>query len=157
MNTLTLYEQMENKCRSKYERRCIDGKITGCGNCVGYCQYSEHPGFLTAKQRDKHDCINKQCFYYIAKERTARKRNISFSIDSGLIAFAEKYTKELEGMKILRAENKNGRCWSLKYITITDDYPVKEIEIELSNETGYDIKLEKLNYSFDVCAKLLFS
>lgn len=31
---------------SGYNRKCIDGKITSCSNCVGYCQYNKHPGFF---------------------------------------------------------------------------------------------------------------
>lgn len=50
-----------------HQRRCIDGKVTGCGNCVGYCTYSEHEGFLTRELRKKHDCIGKACFYYRPK------------------------------------------------------------------------------------------
>ena len=42
-----VYGQYERKSPTKYNRKCIDGSITGCGNCVGYCQYKEHPGFLT--------------------------------------------------------------------------------------------------------------
>lgn len=31
----TQYSQYEAQSKSKYNRKCIDGKITGCGNCVG--------------------------------------------------------------------------------------------------------------------------
>ena len=65
---LCRYELLEKKSGSPHDRRCIDGRITGCGNCVGYCSYSEHPGFLTRKQRQEHDCIKKGCHYYIAKK-----------------------------------------------------------------------------------------
>lgn len=54
---------------SSYNRRCIDGKITGCGNCVGYCTYIEHSGFLTKQQRQEHNCIKKNCFYYLPKPK----------------------------------------------------------------------------------------
>ena len=37
------YMSVERKQRSPHHRRCIDGKTTGCGNCVGYCTFIEHP------------------------------------------------------------------------------------------------------------------
>lgn len=68
-----LYDSLEKHNYSKYNRRCIDGRITGCGNCVGYCQYSEHPGYLTKELRKQHNCINKNCFYYVAKPKRITK------------------------------------------------------------------------------------
>ena len=62
------YKKIEDQKGSGYNRKCIDGRITGCSKCVGYCEYDGHPGFLTEKLRRKHDCLNKQCYYYIAKD-----------------------------------------------------------------------------------------
>ena len=56
-----------SKNDSPHCRRCIDGKITGCGNCVGYCQFWGHPGYLTKELRKEHNCIKKGCNYYIPK------------------------------------------------------------------------------------------
>ena len=50
-------------------RRCIDGSLTGCGNCVGYCNFHEHPGYLTKDLRKKHNCVNKACRYYERKQK----------------------------------------------------------------------------------------
>ena len=58
-----------NRLPSKHVRRCIDGKTTSCSNCVGYCQYKGHPGFLTRKQRQNHNCLNKNCYYYLQKPK----------------------------------------------------------------------------------------
>ena len=50
------YENVEKKYGLKnHTRKCIDGKITSCGNCVGYCMYCEHSGFLTKELRKKHN------------------------------------------------------------------------------------------------------
>ena len=49
-------------------RKCINGKFTGCGKCVGYCSYQIHPGFLTRELRKEHDCIKKGCYYYQSKK-----------------------------------------------------------------------------------------
>lgn len=56
---------------SPHHRRCIDGTVTGCGNCVGYCQFRDHPGYLTKDLRKQHDCIKKGCNYYIPKSKPA--------------------------------------------------------------------------------------
>lgn len=67
------YSQYEKRSPSKYTRKCIDGTITGCGNCVGYCQYNQHPGFLTADMRKEHNCVGKGCDYYVAKPKRISK------------------------------------------------------------------------------------
>lgn len=64
----TEYELLEEQCHSKFDRRCIDGRIRGCGKCVGYCKNVDHPGFLTRDQRKEHDCIGKGCHYYVSKK-----------------------------------------------------------------------------------------
>lgn len=63
------YSDYDKPYKSKFNRRLINGKITNCGNCVGYCQCAEHPGFLTREQRKQHNCIVKECFHYLAKEK----------------------------------------------------------------------------------------
>lgn len=65
------YMSVERKQRSPHRRRCIDGKTTGCGSCVGYCTFIEHPGYLTQQLRKTHNCIKKGCHYYRPKEKPA--------------------------------------------------------------------------------------
>ena len=50
-------------------RKCIDGTITGCGKCVGYCRFRDHPGYLTKELRKDHDCIKKGCRYSEPKQK----------------------------------------------------------------------------------------
>ncbi len=68
-----------------HHRKCIDGKITGCGNCVGYCKYCEHPGYLTKDLRKKHDCIKKNCNYYVPKTKTSNVSVSPFAILAALV------------------------------------------------------------------------
>ena len=68
----TEYEISERKTGMVYTRRCIYGKVTGCGNCVGFCRYYGHPGFLTKELRKQHNCLGKKCIYYIPKERSLK-------------------------------------------------------------------------------------
>ena len=59
------YSYFESRSRSKFDRRCIDGRICGRTKCVGYCRNDAHPGFLTGKLKKQHDCIGKACLYYV--------------------------------------------------------------------------------------------
>lgn len=63
------YAYYEKRNRSKFNLRCIDGQHTSCGNCVGYCRFAGHEGFLTRQLRKEHDCIVKKCNYYIPKPK----------------------------------------------------------------------------------------
>lgn len=137
MNTLTLYEQYEKQSRTVHSRRCIDGKITGSNNCVGYCKYSEHSGFLTTKQRKEHKCIEKECFYYIAKERTS-KSIFATQKDAteNFVETASDCTREYEGLKVLHAIPSGSDRWVLRYIAISNDYPISVIEDKISKTTG---------------------
>lgn len=45
------YSSLDRKQNHTHNRRTIDGSITGCGKCVGYCQFSDHSGFLTKEQQ----------------------------------------------------------------------------------------------------------
>ena len=64
----TPYQQLEKQYGSGVNRRLINGVTTGCGKCVGFCKYQEHPGFLTKDLRREHNCIGKGCFYYVPKK-----------------------------------------------------------------------------------------
>lgn len=64
------YNSYESRMTSPHHRKCIDGGITGCGNCVGYCQFHGHPGYLTKELRKKHNCVIKGCNYYLPKVKT---------------------------------------------------------------------------------------
>lgn len=61
------YERVERRQQGR-ERRLINGRITGCGKCVGYCRYDGHPGYLDKTLRQAHDCLRKGCFYYAPKD-----------------------------------------------------------------------------------------
>lgn len=75
----TKYQQLEAQYGKGYDRRLIDGRITGCGKCVGFCQYHNHSGFLTKEQRKEHDCLRKQCFYYVPKQGCENGTVITFA------------------------------------------------------------------------------
>ena len=66
------YEELEKfHAKANHNRKLITGRTTGCGNCVGYCEYEEHPGYLNTALRKEHNCVKKGCNYYIPKRKQA--------------------------------------------------------------------------------------
>lgn len=70
------YHIYEMQTGDRFRLRCIDGRRTSCGNCVGYCRYSGHEGFLTRELRKEHNCLGKQCDYYLPKPRNKQKETV---------------------------------------------------------------------------------
>lgn len=75
-STENAYHDYVTQTRDHFRLRCIDGHRTSCGNCVGYCRYSGHEGFLTRELRKEHNCLGKQCDYYLPKPRKKRRETI---------------------------------------------------------------------------------
>ena len=70
------YHIYEGYCKDRFHLRCIDGHKTSCGNCVGYCRYAGHEGFLTRELRKEHNCLGKQCDYYLSKPKKESNQTI---------------------------------------------------------------------------------
>lgn len=68
-SSASLFSTREKTYDSPHHRKCIDGSVTGCGKCVGYCAFRDHPGFLTKELRKQHNCIKKGCHYYSPKAK----------------------------------------------------------------------------------------
>ncbi len=153
---MNLYSYWESRSPSQYTRKCIDGSVTGCNKCVGYCQYAGHPGFITQKHRLAHRCIEKNCFYYIGKpcrEKTIQKVKSSCA---QILTMAEQYTQHMDGIKVIDAIQEKG-CWQICYVTITKECSFNSIEGNLSQELNCDIIFTKLNYDFGRCVQLILA
>lgn len=151
------YAYYDSRQKSPHHRRCIDGCVTGCGNCVGYCTYEGHSGFLTEQLCKEHNCIEKGCYYFLPKPKQERIPSNKNCVSDNIISIAAELTESLEGMKILRAtKNSNGQ-WKIKYVTISDMYPIKTIENQISEAVGETVIMINLNYDFEVAAKLIFA
>jgi len=151
------YLYYEKKSGSKCIRRCIDGRITGSGNCVGYCQYSRHSGFLTKKHIKEHNCIEKGCFYFLPKIKRKRPKNEVDNRPHEIVKIASDLISEFEGIRILKAERNQNRGWTIKYISITNGYSIKSIENKITAAVGEKITMVNLNYDFDRAAQLIFA
>ena len=67
-----LYHWMEEQYGKGHERLCIDGKKTASCKCMGCCMYGNHPGFLTEKLLEQHQCMENDCIHYLPKPRKRR-------------------------------------------------------------------------------------
>ena len=148
------YSYLDEIQGSDRRRRCIDGRITGRGNCVGYCNYAKHPGFLTAGLCEEHHCAEKGCHYFLPKpkqEKAAVKRP---DAETEIVTIAAQAISAFEGMKIMRADKADGG-WRLKYITLSDAYPISRIAESISKAVGETVVMIRLDYDFELAARLI--
>ena len=150
-NRYNLYEKAE---RSRFERRSIDGTIVGCSKCCGYCQYEEHPGFLTEKQIKEHSCINKQCYHFIKKPIYEKK--LKHPKSPLLLDYIQKSLSDIEGVKVLRIKNNSDDCEAC-FVAITNNYNFDDCISDVKNKFNISLTFVKLNYDFDICAKLIYA
>lgn len=87
MFSIKTYLQYEKEHGSGHHRRCIDGKMTSSGNCVGFCRYYGHKGFLTEDLRKEHNCTRRGCDWYLAKHSTQERKALTQS--SFAMAFSQ--------------------------------------------------------------------
>ena len=141
---------------SRDHNRTISGQNVGCSRCVGYCQFSEHPGFLTEKQRAEHNCIGKGCNYYIAKQqRSRRTKQIQEHNDALCRKIKESAAAVCEAVKILDVTEEHGDSYRVNFITVTNDYSFMGCSKQLKAQYGINVTFKKLEYDFDTCVRLL--
>ncbi len=148
------YQKAEKNFGEGHNRKCIDGRITGCGKCVGFCKYSGHPGFLTEDQRTTHNCIGNNCNYYLPKPE--RIRSIVKTPDPSkiLLDLIREAVSGMEGLKVTRIRNENG-SWVANYVTLSNDYQLEPIERNVNLQSGFKFRFHKLNLDFDTCVQIV--
>ena len=151
------YLYYEERCGNSKNRRCIDGHITGSGNCVGYCMYDVHSGFLTRELREAHNCIENGCFYYLRKIKPKKVQVENCNRSSEVVKIASDVISAYEGIRIMDAIAKQNGGWFVKYISITNEYSMKTIENRISTFVGESITMVNLNYDFDRATQLIFA
>ena len=151
------YLQIDKKGGSGYNRRCIDGKTVGCSNCVGYCQYKGHPGFLTKDQREKHNCIGKGCDYYIDKQKNEKKNKIDFSdLSSEILKMVTERLAEVESVKAIDVKQINCYEYEVYFVAITNELYFEKMIETLSDVFGVKISFVQRFYTFDTCVNIIF-
>lgn len=157
LNTTYDYTYYDSRQQNPYNRCSIDGTIVGCGKCIGYCQFEEHRGFLTKKQRQEHNCIGKGCYYYLPKPKFKDEKISMKAIMTDIIRKSSEAIADFEGIKIIRAEEKMGGELALKYVTLTNGYSIQDLERLISSALGQKVIMQKLNYDFEIAAQLIYS
>lgn len=61
------YDYYESQYVMKRKRRNILGKEVKKEECIAYCTCFDHKGFITRRIRQQHDCLGKNCHYYVSK------------------------------------------------------------------------------------------
>lgn len=148
------YQKMEARYGDGHNRKCIDGRITGCGKCVGYCKYEGHPGFLTEGQRVSHNCIGNECKYYIPKPERVRSLPKMTDPAKILLDLVREAVSSMEGLKVTRVRNDNG-SWVANYVTISNDYQLDQIERNVNRQSGLKFRFNRLNLDFDTCVQIV--
>ena len=151
------YSYFDRKQNHTHNRRTIDGTITGCSKCVGYCQFSEHSGFLTEEQRKEHNCIGKGCHYYLSKPKTEKVKPSRKNNTTEIIKKSSEVIANLEGIKIIRAEEITEGGWKLKFVTLSNVYSIADLERLISSVIRQKAVMQRLNYDFEIAAQLIYS
>ena len=154
IGTYDEYQKMEERHGDGYNRRCIDGKVTGCGKCVGYCKYAGHPGFLTENLRTAHNCIGNGCNYYLPKPEKVRAVPKVTDPAHLLLNLAQAAVADMEGLKVTRVRNDNG-SWIANYVTLSNEYRLDQAEKSVRRQTGFQFSFHRLNLDFDTCVQIV--
>lgn len=147
------YEVFERRHGDSKVRKCINGRNTGCGNCVGFCKFSGHPGYLTRDLRREHDCINKKCHYYIQKPIRAPLSKPK-DIASGLLTIVKKQLVDFDDLRVVNI-HQIGDKWIIEYISVFGQYDLFDIEQTIKADVGVSVEIRKLDYSFERCVELM--
>ena len=147
------YAIYERRFGSGYNRKCIDGKVTSCSNCVGYCQYNKHPGFLTTEHLMKHNCEGKGCDYYIAKPKREKIKRSGYVAE--ILEFIRSEVESNEGIRVINIKEQEGDKYVAYYVTITNDLPFEKAVQEVVAKFNVELEFIQLNYDFDTCVEII--
>ena len=154
IHTLITYEFFEKLHIGTINRRCIDGSIHGCSSCKGYCNFNDHPGYLTEKMIAEKHCIEKGCHYFVGKPKSRRQPKRT-NIDREIIAAASAALSPFEGLRVTKAKQDETGRWILYYAQIAD-YNTETLCESISSQCDFSFSLSPLPCSFDTAAQLVF-
>lgn len=149
------YNFFEEKSPSRYTRRCINNKIIGSNKCVGYCQYSGHPGFLTKDLLEQHNCIEKGCDYFVIKPSKEKSNTDNYDISALILTHARNSFSSNEGIKIMNVKNAEYKKYKVFYVAITSEYSFDDYISVVLDIYDVNITFVRLNYDFETCATLI--
>lgn len=151
------YANLEKPYGNSHKRRCIDNKITGCNKCVGYCQYSEHPGFLTESHIKQRNCISKGCHYFIAKPKSTKERKKLDDLSNSILCYIKENDLLPEGVCVIRVTYSSLGQYIAHYISIITDYDLNVCNRAIKDSFNVELNFKNLNYNFETCVALLMA
>ncbi|MCL2665756.1 MAG: hypothetical protein FWE82_09090 [Defluviitaleaceae bacterium] len=150
------YSAIDAKQKSAHSRLCTDGSTTGSNNCVAYCNYESHPGFLTDKLRLKHECLHKRCVNYLPKpKRNKREKSLAETESECIMEVAVSVTGYMDGMRIMKTRCDADGRWSIFYVAVSN-YSFEKAASDIEKRTGVRVRFVNLNYNYEIAAKLVF-
>ena len=96
-------------------------------------------------------------YYYLSKPKTEKVKNSRKNNTTEIIKKSSEVIANLEGIKIIRAEEITQGGWKLKYVTLTNDYSIADLERLISTVLGQKAVMQRLNYDFEIAAQLIYS
>ena len=96
-------------------------------------------------------------FQYYLQKPEHRKTERAADVSKAIVKKSSNAIASLEGIKIMRAEETNSGEWKLKYITVTNDYSIADLEKIISLALEITVSLERINCDFDTAVQLLYS
>ena len=152
----TCYSTYYSKLSSVHRNQCIDGTITGSSNCVAFCYYEEHRGFLTEKLRSRQKCMEKGCMHYNKKpQKISRNGSIGNTEQEQILTVTKSATREMEGIRIMRASPEPCGEWTVYYVSIAD-YSFDSVVRDIEENIGKRVAFKNLQYRFEIAAELIF-
>ncbi len=123
LNNQVDYRVIDKRFGSVTNKRCIDGRITGSNKCIGFCNYADHPGYVTSEIAQKHMCFEKGCGYFIQKTRelVCAPQKENGDIYSKIVESVYEQCNAFEGMKIINHKI-SGNKIVFYYVTISKEY-----------------------------------
>ena len=166
MTKFLTYEQAEQQQKpSAVNRRLIDGTVTGCGNCVGYCACEDHPGYLNDKLRAEHGCLRKGCDHYLPRRKQSESPSPSpFSSvltemqtqTEQVFATAKEMLAPYEGLRLMEISQQVMGEYEITYVTLSNDYPFDTFAKRMYDEYGFTVTFRRLDYSLERITELIF-
>lgn len=146
----------------------IDGRKRKEKECMGFCACCDHPGYLTKKMMNHHDCDGKCCKWFLIdvdfekNENKISKQNSLLQekqnmIEKGLLLEqCRQASSDYEGIKIMSAEKEATRVL-IKYVAIAS-FDEERLKREIIEKLLIDnIEFEMLNYDFETSVKIIYS